>query len=81
MPSTSYIYDIMLADFHNQFGLVDAGVVLLENNQRFLKLSLSDKEIQLILNRLNLQMSNTCPRDEYLLWKNYYSMLLSTLDM
>lgn len=81
MPSTSYIYDIMLADFRNQFGFVDAGVVLLENNERFLKSFLPDREIYLILNRLNLQMSNTCPSDQYLLWKNYYSMLLSSLNI
>jgi len=81
MPSTSYIYDIMLADFHNQFGDVDIGLVLLKNNQRFLTSCQSDREIVLILKRLNLQMESACPRDEYLLWKNYYDMLLSSLDI
>ncbi len=79
MPSTKYIYQIMLADLRNQFGAKDTGVIILANNEHFM--DDSDRNIVGILHRLDLQMKQVCPDDQYNLFRQYKSMLLGNLDI
>lgn len=69
----------MLADLRNQFGSKDTGVVTVANNERFL--DGPDNQISSVLYRLDLQMKQVCPDDEYKLFKQYQKMILNNLEV